>query len=65
MDELLQQIARIKESEVGDVLSAVLGRYGVLFPDWEVGTVSVNKCEDRNEQIDRIIEMLERMKRVS
>ena len=65
MDDLLEQIALVKENEIGDVLSAVLRRYGVLFPEWEISTVSVNKSEDRSEQIDRIIEMLEKMKTLS
>lgn len=62
MNDLLRQIAQVKESEIADVLLTVLRRYGELFPDWEVSTISINKYENRNEQIDQIIQMLEKMK---
>ena len=62
MDQLLEQIADIGENEIGDLLTAVLKRYGELFPEWEICTLSLYKDEERDEQIDRIIEMLEKMK---
>lgn len=62
MDQLLEQIADIGENEIGDLLTAVLKRYGELFPEWEISTLSLYKDEERDEQIDRIIEMLEKMK---
>lgn len=62
MDELLERIAQAREYEIADVLTAVLRRYGELFPDWEICTIAVNKNEDKVEQIDCIIDMLEKMK---
>ena len=62
MDNLLAMIEQVSEHEVEDVLKAVLRRYGELFPDWEISTISVNKKEDRNKQIDQIIEFVNKMR---
>ena len=62
MEELLGRIAQVKDNEIGEVLTAVLRRYEELYPEWEVGTVSLQKSEDRNTQIDRMIQMLTRLK---
>ncbi|MBP3674554.1 MAG: hypothetical protein J6J18_12075 [Oscillospiraceae bacterium] len=62
MRELLEEIAQTNEYEIGELLKAVLQRYAVLFPDWDVSTISLNKSADRNEQLDRVIGMLENMK---
>ena len=62
MEELLGLIAQVKDNEIGEVLTAVLRRYEELYPEWEVGTVSLQKSEDRNTQIDRMIQMLTRLK---
>ena len=62
MRELLEEIAQTNENEIGELLKAVLQRYAVLFPDWDVSTISLNKSADRNEQLDRVIGMLENMK---
>lgn len=63
MDNLFKKIAQADEYEVAELLKAVLRRYAVVFPDWEVSVVSLHKGADRNEQIDRIISVLESMKR--
>lgn len=62
MDELLIRIAQVKDSEIGEVLTAVLRRYSELFPEWEVSTLSLHKTEDRNAQLDRMIQMLTQLK---
>ena len=62
MDELLTRIAQVKDSEIGEVLTAVLRRYSELFPEWEVSTLSLHKTEDRNAQLDRMIQMLTQLK---
>ena len=63
MENLLSAIACINEYQISDVLDAVLDRYSVLYPDWEVSTLSIPKYLDRNQQIDRAIELLTNMKR--
>ena len=62
VDTLMQTIAELCDTEIGDVLSAVVLRYGELFPDWEISTISLKKSEDRNQQIDRMIQLLTQMK---
>ena len=62
MFDLVQEIAKADEVEIENLLKAVLQRYTVLFPDWELSTISLQKSFNKNEQIDRIIEMLQNMK---
>lgn len=65
MIDLVEQIGKAIDFEIGELLKAVLKRYAVLFPDWEVCTFSVQKSEDKNQQIDRMIEMLQKFKSVT
>lgn len=65
MSDLYEQIAQTDSAEIETLLDAVLRRYEELFPDWEISAVSVQKSDDRNKQLDRIIAMLQRMKRFS
>lgn len=62
MCNLAWEIAQANEIEIEALLDAVLRRYAILFPDWEVCTVSLQKSADRNEQLDRMIAMLQKMK---
>lgn len=62
MLSLVEEISRVDESQIDKLLTAVLQRYAVLFPDWEVNTISLEKSIDRNEQLDRIIAALQKMK---
>jgi len=59
---LKDEIAQVEAKEMDSVLKAVLDRYKVLFPDWTVSTVSVQTSLDRREQLDRMINLLEKMK---
>ena len=62
MEEMLRKIAEADAEAVDTLLTAVLARYGELYPDWEVCTMSVRKDEDKAKQIDAIIRRLEYMK---
>ena len=62
MLDLMKEIEQADEFEIEDILKAVLQRCAVLFPDREISTLSLRKSEDKNEQLDRIIEMLQNMK---
>ena len=62
MRDLLAGIAQANESELSDLLQAVMRRYAQLFPEWELGTISIEKSGDRNAQIDRMILVLQSMK---
>ena len=62
MIEVIEKIAQANATEMESLLKTVLQRYAVLFPDWELSVISVEKNADKNEQIDRIIASLEKMK---
>lgn len=62
MPDLVEEIAKADGIEIEKFLTAVLQRYAVLFPDWEVSTITLQKSADRNEQFDRVIAMLQKMK---
>lgn len=62
MNDLVEEITQADECEIEELLKAVLQRYAVLFPEWEVITISLDKNSDRDEQLDRIINMLQKMK---
>lgn len=63
--DIVEEIAQADEIEIEKLLKAVLQRYAVLFPDLEVSVISLQKSSDRNEQLDRIIAMLQNMKTFS
>ena len=62
MEEMRQKIAQADAEAVDTLLTAVLARYGELYPDWEICTMSVRKDEDKAKQIDAIIRRLEYMR---
>ena len=59
---MLNIIKNAKPEEINDILQAVLARYRELYPDWEIITLSLEKAVDKNEQLDRMIALLETMK---
>lgn len=63
MEKLLSQIAAANEEETALLLDAVLARYAVLYPDWEISTLSLPKNPDRVRHLEGIIQTLEQMKR--
>ena len=63
MESVISHIQRANGEELDIYRKEVLARYAVLYPNWEVSTVSIEKCEDRNEQIDRMIQILEKCKK--
>ena len=62
MPDLLDAIKKANGEELDGILKAVLSRYNELYPQWEISTISILKCEDRNEQLDRMIQVLQKMK---
>ena len=62
MPDLIERIEKADGEELEVILKAVLSRYSVLFPDWELSTVSLHKTEDRNAQLDSMIMVLQKMK---
>ena len=62
MDDIYIEIANLSAREINDVMNAVLSRYCELFPGWETGNYSIEKKGSRNEQIDRMVSVLEKLK---
>lgn len=62
MYDLIEAISNANELEIEKILKAVLARYAVLFPDRELSAISLQKSSDPNEQLDRIISFLQKMK---
>ena len=62
MFHLYAEIDELDSYEIPYVLEAVIERYNQLFPDWEIGTFSVERRKDKNEQLDQIIEFFEKLK---
>lgn len=65
MINLTEEIAQADAFEIEKLLKAVLQRYTVLFPDWEIGTIAIQKSTDRNEQLDEMIAVLQKMKTIT
>lgn len=62
MVDLVKEIAKVDDMEISNVLEAARKRYNELFPGCEVCTVSIEKSSDQNEQLDRMIAILQNMK---
>lgn len=62
MLNLAEEIAKADGTEIEELFKAVRQRYAELFPGWEIIMISIEKCVDRNEQLDWMIRMLQNMK---
>ena len=59
---LICKISQADSGEISALLDAVVARHNELFPDWELLTISLHKEKDRNDQLNQIIKMFERLK---
>ena len=62
MLDLFQEIAQADAAIIEDILDAVIRRYAVLYPEWELNVFSVQKDTDKDAQIERTIRFLESLK---
>jgi len=62
LTDVLDYIAGASNMEIPQILDEVLFRYKVLYPDWNLSVVSIEKKGDKNEQLDQMIALLEKMK---
>ena len=60
--DLYEEISKVDADELAAVLDHVLFCYSQKFPQWSVSVISIDKCEDKTEQIDRMIALLEKIK---
>ena len=59
---MIHYIKNAKPEEMEEILQAVLTRYRELHPDWEIMLLSLDKRENKNDQLDRIITLLNNMR---
>ena len=62
MDQTLQKIYEAAPNEIEQILHATLERYRELYPQRDISTLSLEKAGDKNEQLDRVIDLLRNMK---
>ena len=62
LTDVLDYIAGASNMEIPQILDEVLFRYKVLYPDWSLSVVSIEKKGDKKEQLDQMIALLEKMK---
>ena len=59
---MIEAIQNAKPEEMDEILQAVRIRYRELFPQWELMILSVDRKEDRNQQLDTMIGFLQNLK---
>ena len=57
MEKILQYIKSADESELNDLLDAVLARYAILYPDWDMNVFALQKG-DREVRKRKLAEIL-------
>ena len=62
MTKTIQEISQAQDFEIEEMMTALVKRYRELHPDWEVSVISLEKKDDRNRQIDEVIQFLEKLK---
>ncbi len=62
MEAVKRKIALSTAEEARELLDAILSRYSQLYPDWDIGTISVQKSRNRNQQLDETIRILQSLK---
>jgi len=60
--DLLERIKQAKPEEINDLVTAVLERYRELFPGWDISVLSLEKAVDKNQQLDDVIALIEKLK---
>ena len=60
--EKLEMIQNASAEEISDLILAVQNRYNELFPDWELSFYTLERKKDKNEQLDSIITLIEKLK---
>ena len=62
MLNLAEKIAQVDEREIEELIHMVRQQYATLFPEWEAVVIFIERSSDKNEQLDRIIRILQNMK---
>ncbi len=62
--DILPMILAADAESMDAILKAVIDRYLQIYPDWEISVITVEKTQNRNEQLDRMIAILNKMKQM-
>lgn len=62
MLDLISEISMADSGQIDEIVDAAIKRYEQFHPQWQVTTISIDKRRSRNEQIDCMISILEKMK---
>lgn len=57
-----EQILQAKPEEMSDIILAYQKRHAELFPEWEFFSFVLEKVVDKNQQLDDMIRLLEKLK---
>ena len=57
-----EAIRKAERGEIDELLTAALNRYREVYPGWDIGIISFEKDKDREEQLNRMIAFLERLR---
>ena len=60
--DIYEMISEMGREDIADVLDAVLFQYKQLYPEWDISIMTTDKTADKNEQMDRVIELIQNMK---
>lgn len=63
MEDVLKKIRKANNTQIQSLLDAVMDRYRELNPDWEISFFSLLKSNDATYQLDRMIQMLNSIKK--
>lgn len=61
-NKIKEKMKEVDAQSIPLVFLAALERYQELFPDWDIVSFSLEKCKDRNMQIDRMIDFMKQYK---
>ena len=62
MANLTDRIHQADSDEIELIIDALLSRHAILYPNWELAIIALNKTTDLNTQIDQTILLLQGFK---
>lgn len=60
--DVYEMISEIGKDQIADLLDCVLLRCKKLYPNWDISVITLDKTADKNEQLDKMIDLIQNMK---
>ncbi len=57
-DAIMQRIEQADPAVLEEILDAVICRYAILFPDWDVIPLTQKRTQEPTEQLERALGLL-------